>query len=157
MQQLTRHSAWTDSLQTYLDRVREQPFEWGTHDCVTFACGAIKAITRVDLIDTHVGTYSTKKEAAQKLRDLGHGTLIRAVTSALGKSVHTAQAGRGDIVLRRDGNNFSLGVAVSHGWSWFVGEETSAFAGDGLPITRHGLVAIPTAQCTRAWKVAPVR
>lgn len=152
MRRLTRFPDWSDRLRTYLDRVRDEPFQWGEHDCILFTFGAVKAITGRDFIRKVRGTYSTKLEAARVLRDLGHGTLVKAVTKKLGKPVHVAQAGRGDLV-RKDK---AVGVVVSHGWAWFVGEESVARR-DGTTSTRHGLVCVGTLQCDEAWKVAPVR
>ena len=155
MPKLTRFPDWTDRLQTYLDRVRDDPFKWGEHDCVLFANGAVQTITGHDFVSEVAGTYGSLREAAQWLRSNGHTSLVDAVCSKLGEPIHPAQAGRGDIVMRRTGNGNALGVAVSHGFAWFVGEEIKTYV-DGEPLTRRGLIFFPTLTCDRAWKIAPV-
>lgn len=150
MPKLKRLPNWNEILSCYLDRVRDEPFKWGEHDCVMFCSGAVKAITGKDLVSKHAGSYTDKREAAQLLRELKTGTLKQAVTKRLGKPVHVAQAGKGDIVLR----NKAIGVCVGR-WTWFVGEQTVGFSYEGIPYTKEGLVEWPTLDCDCAWKVAP--
>lgn len=152
MPKLTRFEDWSERLQLYLNRVSEEHFEWGEHDCGLFINGSIKAITGHDFIGDLRGTYSTKLEAATVLRDQGFATLEGALRATLGEPVHPALAGRGDVVMLSK----ACGVVVSHGWSWFVGEQTIGFRPDGSEIKRHGLVQVQTLTCDRAFKVAPV-
>lgn len=138
MPKLERFPDWQDRLTTYLDRCRDEPFYWGKHDCALFAAGAVKAITGVDVAKGVSGSYLSKLEAAEYLRKTKRKTLHGAATKALGKSVHIAQAGLGDIV-RWDK---ALGVCVGK-FSWFVGEINGV----------DQLVSNPTLQCSAAWKV----
>ncbi|MCD1591815.1 hypothetical protein K7H13_13760 [Qipengyuania citrea] len=150
MKKLTRYPDWTDRLACYLDRVRDEPFGWGEHDCVLFCNGAVKAITGKDFVSKYAGQYTDKREAALLLREIKAGTLKSAVTKKLGKPVHVAQAGKGDIVLR----NKAIGVCVGR-FTYFVGEQTVDFNYEGFPITKDGLVTWPTLDCDCAWKIAP--
>lgn len=147
---LSRLPHWHESLKLYLDRVSEEPFKWGEHDCLNFAAGAVKAMTGVDLMDGMKGAYSSEEEALQFLRDNGYKTVRNAVSKKLGKAVHPAYAGKGDIVWREDAKQ--VGVCVgTH--SWFVGEEPVMLFTDGTSLKRQGLVHYPTLSCKYAWKV----
>src|SRR5690349_5769964 len=133
----TRFSDWTDRLSTYVDRCRDERFKWGKHDCLLFAAGAVKALTGECVGDEWEGRYSTKREAAALIRELGFKSYRQAVTAKLGKSFHPALAQRGDIVMR---GRSVLGVCLGK-YSYFVGRERG----------HEGLVAWPTLDCTAAW------
>jgi hypothetical protein len=52
----TEKSSGADSLNSYLESVRDKPFEWGVHDCVLFAKGAAEAQTGAEFpIPEYVG------------------------------------------------------------------------------------------------------
>ena len=134
---LCRAPDWEERLAVFLDRKREEPFKWGSHDCALFAADAIKAMTGTDPGEAFRDTYSDRAGSALALRDHGAGTLLKTVTAWLGAPKHPAFAQRGDLVMK-DRN--TLGVCVGlH--SWFVGEEHG----------HNGLVALPTAHCTKAF------
>lgn len=134
---LVRAPDWEERLAVYLDRVREEPFAWGSHDCALFAAGAVRAMTGTDPAAGLRNTYSDRAGAALALRERAAGTLLRTATAWLGRAKHPAFAQRGDLVMR---GPTTLGVCVGlH--SWFVGEEHGA----------SGLVAWPTASCSKAF------
>lgn len=139
MKDLVRFQDWEDRLGTYLDRVAEEPFRWGTHDCALFAASCVNAMTGVDPARDYRGTYDTGRGAAAALREHGAGTLLKTVRSWFGpeKSVHFAK--RGDLVMR---DSTAVGICVGR-YSWFVG------ADQGL----DRLVIIPTADCRYAFTV----
>lgn len=137
---IVRAPDWEERLAVYLDRKREEPFKWGSNDCALFAADAIKAMTGVDPGEAFRGQYDSRTGSALALRDHGAGTLLKTVTTWLGQPKHPVFAQRGDIVMK-DRN--TLGVCVGlH--SWFVGEEHG----------QNGLVAVPTADCTKAFSLA---
>lgn len=136
---LSRAPDWEERLAVYLDRVSDEPFAWGSHDCALFAAGAVKAMTGTDPAEDFRGTYSDRAGAAAALKQHGAGTLLKTATAWLGHSKHPAFAQRGDIVMK---DRTTLGVCVGlH--SWFVGEEHG----------ENGLVAVPTATCTKAFSL----
>lgn len=149
---LVRKDTWAESLSLYLGRVGEERFVWGKFDCVMFAGGAVEAVTGTDLTSEFIGQYTTWREAAQWLRAHDFRSFEEAVTSKLGEPVHPAQAGRGDIVMRRSGNSNILGVCVGK-HCWFLGDETVGYDLEQKPITQPALIAFPTLQCDCAWKV----
>lgn len=136
---LCRAPDWEERLSVYLDRVRDEPFKWGSHDCALFAAGAVKAMTGTDPAAAFRDTYKDRAGAAAALTKHGAGTLLKTVTSWFGQPKHPVFTQRGDIVMK-DRN--TLGVCVGlH--SWFVGEEHGA----------NGLVALPTINCTKAFSL----
>ncbi len=139
MSDIVRFQDWEDRLRTYLDRVAEDPFAWGTHDCALFAADCVRAQTGVDPAQVMRGTYNTKRGAAESLRLYGAGTLFKTVKSWFGEPTSVFFAQRGDLVMR---DATTLGVCVGH-YSWFVGEE------QGL----ERLVIIPTSSCRYAFRV----
>ena len=83
--------------------------------------------------------------AAEALRELGKGTLIKTVDAVFERRP-VGKARRGDLVMFEQ----SIGVCVG-GAGLFVGEEHLADA-SGIPM-RAGLVTIPRASLTQAWTV----
>jgi hypothetical protein len=137
--QIIRAPDWEDRLSTYLDRVSEEPFAWGSHDCALFAAGAVRAMSGIDPAAAFRDQYDTREGSAAALREHGAGTLLKTVSAWFGPSKHVSQAKRGDVVMR---DRTTLGICVG-AYSYFVGEEHG----------QHGLVAIPTADCSRAFTV----
>ncbi len=139
MTEFARAHDWEDRLRTYLDRVEEEPFKWGVHDCAMFGAGAVRAMTGVDFAEDIRETYTTSTGAKEALRKAGDGTLLKRLRRHFGDAKPVSLAQRGDIVMR---DRFTVGVCVGQ-YSWFVGEEGS----------RQGLVAFPTSLCTYAFSV----
>jgi hypothetical protein len=137
--QFIRVSDWEDRLRTYLDRVTEERFVWGSHDCALFTAGAVKAMTETDPAEAFRGTYDSEVTARESLRANGAGTLLKTVTSLFGAHKPIQFAQRGDLVML---DRKTLGVSVGV-FSWFAGQE-----GD-----REGLVHLPTAACKYAFSV----
>lgn len=140
MTSIIRHQDWEDRLRTYLDRVKEDKFEWGTHDCALFSADCVNAMTGVDPAEVFRGTYDTARGAAEALRTHGGGTLLRTMRQWFGEaleSVHQAQ--RGDLVML---DRFTVGVCAGR-YSWFVGREQG----------QEGLTIHPTASCRHAFRV----
>ncbi|SOB86773.1 hypothetical protein SAMN06297144_1882 [Sphingomonas guangdongensis] len=138
---IARATDWENRLATYLDRVADEPFGWGTNDCALFVAGAIKAMSAdgVDLAAAVRGTYQTKTGAALALRDHAAGTLLRTVRAWVGADKPVSLAKRGDVVML---GRTAIGICVGQ-YSWFVGEEFG----------RAGLHLIPTSQCRYAFSV----
>lgn len=113
-----------------------------------FASGAVKAITGQDHFGANAGSYNSKREAAELLRSLGHGTLTRAVTHFLGQPVHAAKARRGDVVIRGK----AIGIVGASGFAWFVGEDRRRDTHGKVRVS-HGLQSVPVLDCELAWRV----
>lgn len=134
-----RFPDWEARLAAYLEPLRLRPFAWGTHDCCTFAAGAVAAMTGVDPMPEFRGRYSTAIGSARALSRYGGGTLA-ATMDARFESAAAALAHRGDIVM----TSGLLGVCLG-GFLVAVGSE-----GD-----REGLIRIERHRWVdaRAWRV----
>ncbi len=106
------------------DAIREcnKPFKWGTNDCCTLFAKAVEATSGRDILRGYRG-YKTKKGAAKKLRDKGHGTLVKFVKSCMGDEIHIAQARHGDIVMQ---DARRVGVCCGR-WTAMLGDDGIAY------------------------------
>lgn len=89
---------WERRLHALVARRQHTPFEWGTHDCYTFACEVVHAVTgrRVDV----AGPYRGLRGAYRAIKRLGLGGRYHdAVQNVLGPSAPGGLAQRGDLVL----------------------------------------------------------
>lgn len=81
-----------------LGRQQKQPFEWGVHDCVTFVCDALLALTGRDPGADLRGTYATWPQAEARLRQLGG--LCGLASERFGARLEAGEPLRcGDVVL----------------------------------------------------------
>lgn len=139
MNTFARHQDWEERLSLYLDRVADQPFEWGEHDCALFAADCVKAMTGADPAEAYRGKYDTARGAAEALREHGAGTLLKTLKAIFGEPISPHFAQRGDVVMR---DATTTGICVGR-FSWFVGQESG----------EQGLVHLPTAACRYAFRV----
>lgn len=103
-----RVPGWEDELVKVIAAAAERPFNWGTHDCVTFASDAALAITGRDPIADLRGRWYSALSAKRELRKLGG--IQSAVCHRMGEPLAVPRsAGRGDVVLTDEG---FLGVVV---------------------------------------------
>lgn len=139
MKSFARHQDWEERLSLYLDRVADQPFSWGEHDCALFSADCVKAMTGGDPAEAYRGKYDTARGAALALREHGEGTLLRTLKAIFGESISPHFAQRGDVVMR---DARTAGICVGR-FSYFVGQEGE----------QEGLVFLPTAACRYAFRV----
>jgi len=132
---LNREGDWQSRLSEYIGSVRDGglQFQYGKHDCCTFAAGAVEAITGVDPIPEFRGKYQTEIGSLKALKKLGAGNL-EATLDAKFPAQGIAHAQRGDLVFC-EGN---LGVVMGR-WAWFLSDDS--------------LERIALQDCSRAWKV----
>jgi hypothetical protein len=127
----TRKGTWPEDLFRYIKQKNMTPFAWGTHDCATFASGAVEAMTGLCLFEP---TYDNAKDALRFIEE--GGGLEAMVTERLGEPVPVAM--RGDVVLIPLEDREVLGVCL--------GLEMAA------PGEEH-LLYYPTARASKAWRV----
>lgn len=107
---------WPERMNAALRRVAVQPFAWGTHDCVTFAADVAEAMLGQDLLAPFRGRWTTEREAARVLLELGG--MRAAVCSVLGPPLAShLQARRGDVVMVEQEPG-RLMLAVANGSYW---------------------------------------
>ena len=129
-----RLPGWEAALAAAVDDARSRPFQWGAHDCATWAFDVRRALTGQDAAQDWRGRYSTAKGAAKVLRRLGFDSLAGLSSAIMGDAIQPLSAQRGDIVLCEA----ALGVCVGS-MAVFVAES--------------GLTARPLSGAAMAWRV----
>lgn len=116
---------WRESLHQYLEQCDERPFDWVDHSCLTFATGAVVAMTGIDYWSAERHDIHKLETRADVLRYMSRygGDLKGAATSALGKAraVQRKWPGEGDIVMSRIDGVDTIGVCLGR-LCVFVGE-----------------------------------
>ena len=142
---MNRLPDWEAKLSEFIIANRDRPFAWGSWDCILMACAAVEAMTGEDPAAEYRGRYDDATGAAQALRDLGEGTLLRTVDSVFERRP-AGMARRGDLVWFEQ----SVGLCIG-GEGLFVGEERVATSAD-VPM-RAGLISVPRSLFLKAWTV----
>lgn len=106
---MTRLSDWHSRLTAYLHEARARPFEYGRHDCATFAAGAIEAMTGDDLAATWRGRYRTMLGGLRVLRKEGYGDHI-ALADRYFEEIPVALACPGDIAVVQGPDGKARGI-----------------------------------------------
>jgi hypothetical protein len=130
-----RQDGWEVRLADAVDAVRNAPFQWGQHDCATWAADVRLALTGQDAAAAWRGRYKSERGALRAMRRMGFSTLEAGVTGLLGAPLPTPLlAQRGDVVLHGE----ALGVCIG---------------ATGLFLGPDGLTELPIAACRLAWRV----
>jgi hypothetical protein len=112
--QLQRRQDWPEALSAYIIAALHRPHAWGTHDCVTFARGAVEAATGEAIVLPALWTDEASARAALEAA----GGLPAAVDSVLPRLPSPLHAGRGDIVLVRAPGRDPWLAVVFDGLAW---------------------------------------
>jgi hypothetical protein len=110
-----RTEGWPLRLSAYLKERRDMPFIWGDNDCMSFAAGAVMAVTGgYDFLDRWRG-YHTEQEAAAILK--AYGGMGKIITAGMGIEPHSnvLRGARGDVVLFRLHGMTAAGVVDDTG------------------------------------------
>ena len=142
MRKLNGHGArrqdWPLLLEIYVDQSLHTRFEWGTHDCVSFAINWL-ALVRQELHPREELGLDDYHDAASAMRMLAGRSLEMAVDEwGQLPRVPPAYAQRGDVVLVQILDRACLAVCVG-----------DCAAGPGL----HGLEVVPMTAASAAWQV----
>ena len=132
-------------LSAYLKAVRDVPFAWGTHDCLTFTNEAWRAMYGHGWADDWIGRYmletpyGTRLMRREQLRaEFGHFSFDAAVDEKLTRVTHVHP--RGALVatdkVRRWAIGYGLGICVG---------SKCAFLSD------KGVIYSPVTSIARAW------
>lgn len=129
-------------LMAWLEQAHQRRFAWRRgHDCVSFALGAVKAQTGVDLL-ADIARWSSRAEALKVARSLGG---LTAALDARMERVPAAMARRGDVASLPEefGPDKAFGVRLAV-------VEGATLAG---PATRQGgtLERLPRSAMAWAW------
>lgn len=134
---MDRLDRWDMRLMECVQAAQTKPFEWGSHDCVTFAADCVRAMTGCDPLKG-VEPWGDAKGALRAIQ--ARGGLSDAITSLFGEPIPPAMARRGDVGMT-DGDVTGFGLLVCCGDVW---------VGPGL----DGLQRLPLDVVRQAWRVA---
>lgn len=137
---------WDKRLFDYIETVQDEPFEWGYHDCLTFANTCVQMQIGSGFCDEYLHRYDSAKNALVEYRKFNtrseYKDFLDAVDSRLTR-IYTEYPPRGTIVGRDMGEDkvvlpIAFGVVVS---------DLAAFVGN------KGLVFLPTEKPDIFWSV----
>ena len=115
-----KRTDWDIRLMSYIDDVRNEPFQWGVHDCLTFANGATTAQCGSGFADDCLlCEYETPRGALLKfhrwMRANDYSDIVEAVDDRLNR-IYAKFLPRGAIVGMPQASNdvlpFSFGVSI---------------------------------------------
>lgn len=120
-----RLEGWEMRLDAVLSRARRLPYVIGQHDCFRVACGAVEALTGINLWASWAGSYRTRLEALRRIHAYAGAGFGEAFSKLFAVApADTKLARRGDIVQYVERSEPHLGVCV--------GSEIALLAADGL-------------------------
>jgi len=120
---MQRHHDWPERLSAFIATARARPFAYGPHDCVSFANGAVEAMTGKSVMPRL--RYSTALGALRALKR--EGGVHKAIAARL-PEIPPATAQRGDVgtVLVDTPNGPTTSACI------VLGEKLAAAGADGL-------------------------
>lgn len=130
-----RRRDWQERLATYLHQRMATPFAWGSHDCCTFAAGAVEAMTGSNPMAV-LPRYDTEHAALRIIVE--GGDLRRLVSSILGEPVRPAFAAMGDVVLLSNEGRELLGICNGV---------------NAIAASQDGVAALEMSAAIEAWKI----
>jgi hypothetical protein len=78
---MMRRKDWPLRLDAYMRRTWQNAFSWGSHDCGTWACGAVDAMCDSRLLSEFEGRYVDKAGALTLLTTRSWATMLDAVVA----------------------------------------------------------------------------
>lgn len=142
---MTRIQGWELALAEEFERAREKPFEWGRHDCGTFALRVYARLRGEEPVIW--ANYTTPIGLQRAIRKLGFSTHAEVATHLIGPPMdNVLMAKRGDVVLT-SAIEITLGgerVLLDEAFGICLGA-CAAVPGD------NGLEFIPMDACQMAW------
>lgn len=127
---------WAIALQNQITEFNQKQFEWGTHDCCTFAADCVLAMTGHDKMAKYRGGYKSLLGAQKKINKAGG--LEAAITAELGEPKQATYAKRGDVIYFISPLGATAGICV--------GSRIAAPAISGIAYT-------PISEAIFAWDV----
>src|SRR5690348_1512638 len=108
---MARFEDWPERLQSCVAAAVGAPFQWGTHDCVTWAADVVLALTGADVIADYRGRWDDRAGALECLAEMGG--IEAAATARLGAPLETPlYAQRGDVVAISTEEGPALGICL---------------------------------------------
>ena len=137
-----RISNWHVPLEQVINTWAVSPFEYGVHDCCTFANHCVHALIGIDLMKGH-RDYKSQTDALKKMHKAGG---LEPIVEAACREHHLSEVGpsyaqRGDLCLMNHVAGHNCGVLWLNGQVVCAGE-------DG------GILFLPAEAIYRSWRVA---
>ena len=95
---MMRLDDWEQRLEAALTAA-DKPFQWGAHDCCTFAAMCVEAVTGLPIWIAGLSAYTDAAGARRALVRAGYDDLPAALDAALGPRKPAAFAQRGDVAV----------------------------------------------------------
>lgn len=123
---------WESILAAEIAAGQQQTFEWGRHDCVTWALGVVAAITGRDYRTEILHPYTSAFGAGRAIKMMGPD--LPSCFDMFFKRISVSFAKRGDLLY------FQGAMGICEGtYSYFA--------------SNKGLAVTPTLKCIAAWRV----
>jgi hypothetical protein len=130
-----------ESLNEYITSVREEPFSWGKHDCLTFTNEAYRAMYGEGWADDWLGRYMEGSRVLRKSelkREFGFSDFTDAVDNKLSRVDHIPPLGA--LVTTKEARRWVIGVAMG------ICTGTKA-----VFLSREGIIHLPLDVIHQAW------
>jgi hypothetical protein len=130
-----------ESLNDYLKRVKDRPFEWGKHDCLTFTNDAFKLMYGTGWADDWLGRYMIDGKPMRKqqlIKEFRTSNFDSAVDKKLKRIDYIPPLGA--LVTTKKAQRWVTGVAM--------GLSTGSKA---VFLSKEGLIYLPFANIEQAW------
>ena len=132
-----------ESLNTYLEQVRDKAFVWGKHDCLTFSNNAFHAMYGRGWADDWLGRYMVHNRPMRKkelIKEFGRRDFYGAIDERLACVGHVPPLG-------------AL-VATKEKQRWIIGAALGVCTGNkAVFLSKSGLLALPLQSIDRAWVI----
>ncbi|WP_145395991.1 DUF6950 family protein [Paracoccus sulfuroxidans] len=106
---MKRREDWRSRLYSYLDSVRDIPFQYGVQDCALFTASCVEAQTGEDPASDFRGRYTTELGGLRKIRAAGFDDQRDFVAKTFHEITDVVYTQVGDIVILNEG---PLGLCV---------------------------------------------
>ena len=143
---MSRPHDWPQRLLSYVAMAKTRDWQWGLHDCCSFARGAVLAAGGPDLGADWSGQYRDEEGARRSIIRLGRNleSAIEAVCSRAGlPEVDPRLAHRGDLLVLLDRQQ-TAGLPLA----------AICLGRNAVGATRRGVLTLPMSMCVRAWAIA---
>lgn len=130
-----------ESLNAYLKDVRDKPFEWGVHDCLTFTNNAFHAMYGEGWADDWLGRYMVDGRAMRRrelIEEFRKTDFIKAVDERLTRVNYIPPLG--SLVTTKQSQRWVIGVAMG------ICTGTKA-----VFLSKQGVLYLPLDAIEQAW------
>jgi len=99
-----------DSLNSYITTVKDKPFLWGKHDCLTFTNNAFHEMYGQGWADDWIGRYNHNMSAKELQKEFGYKSFIKAVDDKLTRINYIPPLGA--LIATKEAHRWITGFAM---------------------------------------------